>query len=546
MNNLGFFQKGFKSIAILSGIIILLVIAYLALMPGSLVSASSFVMSSLGSPIEGARVELVAYPQYNATTDVNGQYMIPSVPIGTYLIRATHPNYAPNSSYITVSEGNNYMNFTFLEGYPNYKVIAAGQAYYGTTGWRTDYRVGNYGVNETLVRIKFYNAGGIQINSTNTIIPRFASADYAWKDYAPGIADGSGIINSTEPVSVITFQRMSPEGQLGFWEGIPLNIGSTDVFVSGLVYYPGGWRSGIKVLNVEDTTASVTLFFYNSTGALVNTVPTTIPAKASPYFAWQTYGYNVPGGSTDGTVKAVSNRKIQIVASQAMETVGKVGFWEGIPLNSDSSNVFVSGLVYYPGGWRSGFKVANYNDSDASVTIYFYNSAGAVVNTIPIIIPSKTSPYFAWYDYGYNVPGGSTDGTAVVVSDKPVKVMESQAMGTQGILDFYQASEISGNNTSFAVYQLFDGIERSGIKVANPGTSPVSATIKFYNQTGVLINTIIPTINGRTSPYYAWATYAPGVTNGSVVVDASGRIVTVASIAGEQPGRLGIYRGVNI
>ncbi len=56
--------------------------------------------SSLG--ISGALVKLDAYPQYNATTNLTGDYSM-SVPAGTYNVTASAAGYATNTTIVTVS-----------------------------------------------------------------------------------------------------------------------------------------------------------------------------------------------------------------------------------------------------------------------------------------------------------------------------------------------------------------------------------------------------------------------------------------------------------
>jgi len=236
---------------------------------------------------------------------------------------------------------------------------------------------------------------------------------------------------------------------------------------------------------------------------------------------------------------------LNIIASQASESNGKLGFWNGIYLN-EKTEVFASGLIF-GGQWRSGFKVANLGTSDAIVDIYFYNSAGTQINYIQRTIPAKASPYYDWYTYGY-LPGGSaTDGTARINSSNgvPINVVISQASENNGALDFYQGAEINGNQTAGLIYLKYNGVERSGFKIANPSqTSSITATIKFYNATGVLVNTITNTpIAARASPYFAWNSYT-SEPEGSVTIDASGRISAVVSIASDTEAKLGIFKGI--
>ena len=319
----------------------------------------------------------------------------------------------------------------------------------------------------------------------------------------------------------------------------------------------GQWRSGFKVLNLGNIDADVTIYFYNSTGVLINTLLNrTIPSKTSPYYDWNTYGY-IAGGSTpssaDGTATIISNngQPLSVSASQASELQGSLGFWNGIYQNEQKTEVFVTGQIW-SGSWRSGFKVANLDSSDADVTMYFYNSLGSQINVINnVIIKPKASPYYDWYTNGYLASGSSpsaSDGTVRVVSNNGRKlyVTETQASESPGMLDFYPAAEINGNNTAGLIYLKFEGGERSGFKIANPGSSPVTATVRFYNATGVLVNTIpggSNSIPAKSSPYYAWASYT-AEPYGSITVDASDRISVIANFASNTEAKLGVYKGV--
>ncbi|MBW6518661.1 MAG: S-layer homology domain-containing protein, partial [ANME-2 cluster archaeon] len=75
-------------------------------------AAADVVVTASGDPIEGALVKLTAYPQYNGTTDVNGDYTINNVPVGSYFMLTTHPDYAPNITSINSTTGINIKNIT--------------------------------------------------------------------------------------------------------------------------------------------------------------------------------------------------------------------------------------------------------------------------------------------------------------------------------------------------------------------------------------------------------------------------------------------------
>lgn len=550
--------SGYRKIASGIAVVAFLTLMYFALIPGGTLALSSVTAVS-GDPIIGAFVKLVDYPQYNATTvGPDGQYSIQNVPYdgiaggSTYTIRTRATGYALNTTTVFVN-GPSVAKDIALS--PGVRYIASGQIYAGQ--WRTDFRVGNLGTQPTTLDTNFLNLLGVSKNASEDVISVMSSKDYVWSEKVTiphGDGEGSGTISSEQPIDVITMQRSNSAGKLGFFEGTPLNVEGTEWFVPGLIY-AGQWRSGFKILNLGNVDADVTIYFYNSTGSLINTLPNrTIPSKTSPYYDWYTYGY-IAGGSTassaDGTATIISNngQPLSVLGNQASELQGSLGFWNGIYQNEQKTDIFVTGQIW-SGSWRSGFKVANLDSSDADVTMYFYNSLGNQINVLNnVIIKPKASPYYDWYTYGFLASGSlpsAADGTVRVVSNngRQLYITESQASESAGMLDFYPAVEINGNKTAGLIYQKFEGGERSGFKVANPGSSPVTATIRFYNSTGALVNTISgSSISAKSSPYYAWASYTTEP-YGSVTVDASDRISVIANFASNTEAKLGIYKGV--
>lgn len=488
--------NGYRKIASGIAIVAFLTLMYFALIPGGTM-ATSFVTAVSGDPIIGAFIKLVDYPQYNATsTGPLGEYTLNNVPYdaiaggSTYTMRTRATGYALNTTTVFINGASATKDIQLI---PGYKYTAAGQIYGGQ--WRTNFIVGNLGTQDTTLDVNFIDLSGITRNNSEDVISNMASKDYTWFDRA-GAIEGSGTITSEQLIDTVTLQRSSSAGKIGFFEGTPLNIEKTQWFMPGMIF-SGQWRSGFKVLNLGTVDADVTMYWYNSTGELINTITRTIPPNAAPYYDWNTYGLIASGNSpqaAEGTVTIVSNnaQPLSVTASQASETAGKFGFWNGIYMNDQKTDVFVTGQLWYNPAWRSGFKVANIGSVDADVTMYFYNSAGTLINTVNRIVSPKASPYFDWYTYGF-VPSGNvaSDGTVRVVSNNgtPIYVVESQASEVSGFIDFYQGVEINGNKTAGLINLKFGGGERSGFKIANPGNSPITATIKFYNATGGLLRT---------------------------------------------------------
>ena len=543
--------NGYRKIASGIAIVAFLTLMYFALIPGGTM-ATSFVTAVSGDPIIGAVVKLVDYPQYNATTvGPDGAYTLNNVPYdaiaggSTYTMRTRATGYALNTTTVFINGASATKDIQLI---PGYKYTAAGQIYGGQ--WRTNFIVGNLGTQDTTLDVNFIDLSGITRNNSEDVISNMASKDYTWFDRA-GAIEGSGTITSEQLIDTVTLQRSSSAGKIGFFEGTPLNIEKTQWFMPGMIF-SGQWRSGFKVLNLGTVDADVTMYWYNSTGELINTITRTIPPNAAPYYDWNTYGLIASGNSpqaAEGTVTIVSNnaQPLSVTASQASETAGKFGFWNGIYMNDQKTDVFVTGQLWYNPAWRSGFKVANIGSVDADVTMYFYNSAGTLINTVNRIVSPKASPYFDWYTYGF-VPSGNvaSDGTVRVVSNNgtPIYVVESQASEVSGFIDFYQGVEINGNKTAGLINLKFGGGERSGFKIANPGNSPITATIKFYNATGGLLRTETGfSVPAKGSPYLAWNSYTTEP-SGSVTVEATDRISVTASFASDTESKMGMFKGI--
>lgn len=549
--------NGYRKVASGIAIVAFLTLMYFALIPGGTVSATG-IINAMGDGIPDAFVKLVDYPQYNATTDPSGNYALNNVPYdaiaggSTYTMRTRATGYALNTTTVFINGASASKNIELINGT---KFLAAGQQFFGQ--WKTEFRVGNLGTQSTTLDTNFLNGASVTKNNSEDVIQKMTSRNYKWSEWVTiphGDLDGTGTVTSEQPIDVFTMQRSDLGGKLGFFDGAPLNSAGTEWLVPGQTFI-GQWRTGFKVLNLGDTTASVNMKFYNNLGAQINDITVSIPAKTSPYYDWNTYGLIASGNSPDavaGTAKvtSITGQPLSISASQASEANGKLGFWNGIYLNDQKTDVFVTGMIHQ-GQWRSGFKVANLGTSPADVTIYFYDNLGALINTVNTNIPANGNPYYDWLTYGLTASGNAPDavaGTARVVSNgpnfMPLYVVESQASETPGILDFYQAAEINGNTTAGLIYLEFQNGERSGFKIANPSqTTPVSVTIKFYNATGTLVNTISDSVAAKASPYYAWNAYTTAP-SGTVTVEASGRISVVASIASETEGKLGIYKGI--
>ncbi|MCX9083569.1 MAG: carboxypeptidase-like regulatory domain-containing protein [Candidatus Methanoperedens sp.] len=338
---------------------------------------------------------------------------------------------------LTIQRSNNPGKTAYFMGTPlnieQTQWFVPGQIYAGQ--WRTGFKTLNLGTINADVSLYFYNStGGLIRSLENVIIPPKAAPYYDWNTYAyipsgqlSSAAEGTVVVisNNAQPISITASMASEVPGKTGFWNGIYMNNEKTDIFVTGQIFYDPQWRSGFKPANIGTINANVSMYFYNSAGALINSILNIqIPPKSSPYYDWYSNAYLPSGGlAHDGTVRIISNNGVPlyVIEQQSSELPGFTDYYEAKELNGNNT----AGLIYlkYEGGERSGFKIANPNDTPLTVDITFYNAAGNPVNTITSYpVPAKTSPYFAWNAY---TPEPS--GSVTVIGTNRISVVGSFA-----------------------------------------------------------------------------------------------------------------------
>ncbi len=478
---------GYKRIAAGIAIVSFLAIMYLAMIPGALVTAqSSFVMAASGTPIVGAFIKLTDYPQYNATTDSNGNYTMTNVPIGTYSITATAPGYARNTSTVTVTESGVTKDFALSPALYNYfgggYIDASTDAYILLTNANND--------SAATVDVTFLKTDGTSVTHPLTI----NSSSYVAVDAKQILT-----IPSAFSVKVVSDRNISAERTSVFAnynaggakiEDVHDTLGATEL--SNTWYFGAGEVNSqtslyILVMNPSTQTANVTAQYFLTDGTRVNRSMDVPPTSRASFDA----STALPAGSKFAS-KITSN--VSIMAERTVVFANIT--WAGYNMNGLHNTIGsdkISDTWYFAAGQTDSLSYAyilvlNPNDQSANVTAQYFLTDGSVVNKTMIVPPTSRASFDAQAD----LPAGSKFSIKVnsnisIVAERTVTFINTNIGGKiiNGVHNTMGSPILNRNWSVGGGYVSPDAY--SYILIVNP--NPVTANImaKYMTTDGTVI-----------------------------------------------------------
>jgi hypothetical protein len=510
----------YKRIAATLAIISFLAIIYFAMVPGGTVAAASYVISATG-PISGALVKLVAYPQYNATTDINGQYTMPNVPEGTYVISASKDGYFPNTSTVTVVGGSTVTkDFTLAVGY---KVFVPWTA--TTQGWTTPYVIANKGSSNANVIIDYYNqADGSKVgNYSLSVLP--GASKFVFREWNAPNTDGSAVLLSDQPITVMVDQFGT--NLFGAYEVD--QSGSSEEFLP-YTATTGGWTTPYVIVNRGTATATVSITYYNLAGSPAGSNSVDILPGASKFVfrEWNT--------STDGAAKLSSTQNISVLVD--MFGPGNK-FAAYTPASIADTKVFIPWTATTQ-GWTTPYKIVNRGSSAATVNISYYNQANGLlagtdsvsINPNQVVTVSRES-----------TTANGTDGSAVLNSTQPISLIVQQFNNAEGKFEVYTPA-MTANNTIVVPWTSTTQGWTTPYVIVNEGTATATVNIQYYNQAdGSSVGTYPTSILPGASKF-VFREWTTSNTDGSAVVVSDQPITVMVDQFNNGQNKFGAYTPV--
>ncbi|NTV62464.1 MAG: hypothetical protein HGA65_02860 [Oscillochloris sp.] len=191
---------------------------------------------------------------------------------------------------------------------------------------------------------------------------------------------------------------------------------------------PGTWNTAILIRNMSTSSASVTVNFYNSSGTLVKSYPTTLLGNAA-------VNVYVPGLTdlSQGQYSAVVSSTQKVIASVQTSSVAQSSApwtafaYEGV----DSSNAALK--LFFPAemknfyGFLSEIVIQNTSDSTSTtLSADFYKADGTKINSSAIslgTLTKSTAKTYAMNDTLFSsLPSGSSGlfGAVITSSSTPI------------------------------------------------------------------------------------------------------------------------------
>jgi len=317
--------------------------------------------------------------------------------------------------------------------------------------------------------------------------------------------------------------------------------------VAGAQGPTGVYSTGVSCVNLESSEATISINFYDSSGAVVGTIDDTIAAGGNKLY-WIPSQPQVPSGFLGSAVVSSDVAVACSVNTQTSSGTTRLGTSNGVPQSGTGAKLYAPQVMNDAGGWSSYVAVQNASGSSVSVTAKYFDMSGAQVASDTQVIPGSSSHVF--YQDGGTLAAGFMGSATFESSDGTTPLA--------GTVNFYNAGT-TGSNSQFHSYNTFtSGASKVyGPRVAKnlsgqgwtsgwacqnlgPGTADISAEVTMLNQD--TSGTVSATLNKTgLAAGQAWFVYVGSSTGtglddiskgyGSVVMTATGG--TIACIFNE-------------
>jgi hypothetical protein len=402
------------------------------------------------------------------------------------------------------------------------------------------------------ITITFYNQDGSVAHTLSDTISAGGQKTWYLPSHVPGLPDGfigSAVVSSDQPVAAIVNTQVPTVGtgtednpnRVGTSTGV-LNPGPK-VYLTQIMKDYYGWNSYFAVQNAGASATTVTVHYYDATGAEVDTDTQTIQAYAS-YIFRQPDNPDLPSGFVGSAVIEGGGQNIAVICNFynvcTDHTTAQFHSYNGF--TSGSTKLYVPRVVkdYY--NYQSGLKVQNISETASTrVKVTYYFGGNTYEQTSPSIGPGQAwGPYLGDETQVPMLAGVSGSGSAIIESldGAPIvaTVNEDNRIDPPGRGVTYNAF-LDGEQTNSVFFPQvtaeYYGYS-SGIQIQNVGTASADLTVTYSGQAPFTVTGIAP-----GASWSQFAPNAPGMTpgagndnyNGSVTVTSTQPIVGIANLS---------------
>ena len=363
--------------------------------------------------------------------------------------------------------------------------------------WVSSINIQNPSDTEANVVLDFYDANGTKVFTFNVSPPIPAKGSrslYVPADVA-GLASGqfSVVASSNVDINVVVNSSSTAPYTAGAYTGVKSGETGTVLYFPGLYNNYYGFYSELVLQNTGDTTANVSIQFYDQrTGAAVGTLVTgTIPLGSSKTFVLSSIS-GLPSGNANGLFSA------KVTSTNGMMLAGVANIWTAAVHGEFAEySAFIQGdtSIYVPALYKayydfvSSLTIQNLGTASTNVTITYSNgtvdSATIAANqAIELYQPNNPS-----------LPSGNANGVfsaKVTSSGEPIVALVNIEDKNKGSLASYNGL-VGPTNTVLCPVVLKDYYYWfSAETVQNVGTAPTNITITYANGMTRVYNNVPP------------------------------------------------------
>jgi len=395
-----------------------------------------------------------------------------------------------------------------------------------TQGWTTPFVIANKGSSSANVLINYYN----QVDGSNVgtyslnILP--GASKFVFREWTTS-TDGSAVLDSDQPITVMVDQFNNGENKFGAYEID--QSGSRDVFMP-LTSTINGWTTPYVIVNRGKTNATISTTYYDTTGSIVGSYSDEILPGASKFVFRE---WSVAG---EGAAKVSSNQPISLLVDMFKNAENK---FEGYtPAPFADNKIFIPWTATTQ-GWTTPYKIINRGSSLAVVNIEYYDQAnGLIVGTDAVNVnPNEVVTLLR-----ESTTAIGTDGSAILNSTQPISVSVEQYHNAEGKFGVYTPAMIASTTMVIPWTATTQGWTTPYV-IVNRGVATASVNINYYNQAdgsnvGTYSTTILP--GASKFVFREWTTSA-STTDGSAVVVSDQPVTVMVDQFNNAQNKFGAY-----
>jgi hypothetical protein len=362
----------------------------------------------------------------------------------------------------------------------------------------TSFQVQNKGTNTAEVQSSYYKEDGT-LDYSETFNVAAGSSVNIYQPNVSGLSNGfkgNVVLQSTEDIGAVVgevFNWNNGRSGAAQYSGLGGGEVGNSFYLPNITKKFGGGQYSTKIIvqNVKDTSTTVTVHYYNSSGSPI-TAATESHAIAGngSYTFEQEANANLADGFAGGAVVSTSATSDQIaVVVNVFNVEGRLTAYNGF--QDGATTVYAPTILRYSGGgrWTTSFQIMALESGSTSVTINYVGTPSKQVKYDGVQNPQLTQYQSISRFQGDGGPdvdlGASWFGALVIQADKKVVLIVNQA-NYAGALGASAYNGFSAGANKFFLptvsRQFGGGNYTSSFQIMNVGTgSDAEVTVQYYN-----------------------------------------------------------------